>query len=191
MRRHRMPRSNRLTVVLLAGALLAAGCGAPAPRPSDAAAAFQDPPMDAPLWQEEGLAAQRRLAWLRERIPPELGYQPGTTPWRPANLELPSELTSPAAANAAAPGILLGRLIAAIGWDTTLGTDAWEQTTRILQDDDETALGAVLRWGLRDDAIAGHDLRVQMRKAMNGWYVERVQERFHCSRGVSEEGLCL
>ena len=208
MRRGRvLPGHGRGTVkaVLMPAviaATLAAACVGPSPQPETTADTAQPndtsashpptpPANDAPLWSAEGLEAQRRIAWLRERIPPDLGFQPGTTPWRPAQFDLPPALTSPGAATAASPGTLLTEFVHAIGWDTTLGTEAWEQTTRVLHDQESQATGIVMRWGLMDDAIAGHDVRLHMREAPGGWYIARMEERFHCSRGVTEDGECL
>jgi len=66
----------------------------------------------------------------------------------------------------------------------------WEQTTRVFVDGSDGATGVVLQWGLLDDAVAGRDYRVSMRRAADMWRVERVEQRFHCRRGVSALGRC-
>jgi hypothetical protein len=80
-------------------------------------------------------------------------------------------------------------LIASRGWSDLLGDEVWEQTTRIFYDD-ERAVGVVLLWGFEDDAVAGRDYRIHMRLRAGAWRVERIEERDHCSRRVTTDGLC-
>ena len=64
-------------------------------------------------------------------------------------------------------------------------------TARIWRAEDD-AIGVILNWGLQDDSVAGHDFRIHMRRdADGGWMVERLEERFHCARGVTADGLCI
>lgn len=170
------------------------GCGTPdrsTAAPASAEAQPEDSAAtDAAPWSSDALAAQPRLEQLRRSVPEGLGYTPGTTAWRDAQLDLPDALTSAASA-AQAPGALLTSVIAAAGWLDAVGEDVWEATMRIGREDDASALAVVLLWGLRDDAVAGHDFRVHMARGPNGWYVTGIEERFHCSRGVDPGGLCL
>lgn len=111
------------------------------------------------------------------------GYTPATTAWTP----LPSEIE---ASQAASPGALLTGVIASQHWADILGDAVWEQTTRVLVDDSGVATGVVLQWGLMDDAVAGRDFRVSMRRTGDMWKVDGVERRFHCRRGVSADGQC-
>lgn len=169
-----------LSLALLPGCSSREACSPP-PSP--------EPTVTAPPWSREGLEAQERLEVLRQRTPPELGFDPGTTPWRPARL--PVEPGAVDALRAATPGALLALVVERIGWNDGLGGEVWEQTLRVWSGAPGEAVGVVLRWGLQDDAVAGHDLRVHTREGADGWAVTGIEERFHCARGVTAEGLCL
>lgn len=145
-------------------------------------AAVVDDPM--PAWTREGLEAQPQMGRLREQTPPDTGYMPGTTPWRPVPASVPGE------SDPAGPGELLSAVIVSRGWGRVLGDAAWEQTTRIWSEEDGRAEGIVLQWGFMDDAVAGRDFRVVMRLTDGAWRVERIEERYHCRRAVSATGLC-
>jgi hypothetical protein len=147
---------------------------------------------DARLWSRDGLEAQPRMAVLQQRTTADLGYTPGTTIWRAADVDLSSTpLAHAAANNATSPAALLVTLAPALPVVGELGVDLWEQTLRIWQDGEDEAVGVVLRWGMKDDSIVGHDHRVHMRRNDNGWRIVRIEERFHCSRGVTDDGLCI
>jgi hypothetical protein len=123
------------------------------------------------------------MALLQQRTPAALGYMPGTTPWAPLSNEVET-------LEAASPGSLLMRVISSQQWGDVLGDAVWEQTTRVLADDNGTATGVVLQWGFMDDAVAGRDFRVSMRRTGTVWKVEGIERRFHCQRGVSAGGQC-
>jgi hypothetical protein len=142
-------------------------------------------------WSREGLDVQPRMDRQRQRVPQELGYSPGTTPWRPARLELPAELAGADAPGAATPGDLMLKLASSLGWIGSLGEEVWEATMRIGLEDEDRAVGVVLLWGLKDDAVIGHDFQVDVRRRGDRWTIERVDERYHCSRGVADSGLCI
>jgi hypothetical protein len=142
-------------------------------------------------WSREGLLAQPRMDRRHRQVAQDMGYAPGTTEWRPARIVLPTELVGAGAPGAASPGDLLFMLSSRAGWVASLGEDVWEATTRIWMESEIRSVGAVLLWGLKDDAVAGHDFRVHMQRDGERWSIERVEERFHCSRGVSEGGLCM
>ena len=151
---------------------------------------LSQPSMNAPLWSREGLGAQWRVEWLRQRMPPGLGYSPGTTAWERTTIDLPLPLGADAA-QAPTAGALLADMVLRLGPVDGLGEDVWEQTTRIWFEAEDEAVGVILRWGLKDDSVAGHDHRVTMRRGIGGWYVDAVEERDHCIRGVTAEGRCL
>jgi hypothetical protein len=144
-------------------------------------------------WQREGLTAQLRVAEMRARTPPELGYEPGTTPWQPWDRELPAMFGRPAAEEHQqwdTPGRLVGDLVGILGLADPLGENVWEITIRVLETGEAEAVATVLEWGFKDDAMAGRDLRIVLARGPGSWYVERVEERYHCRRAVSD-GLCV
>jgi hypothetical protein len=144
-----------------------------------------------PVWRRDGLEAQPRLADLRARIPPDLGYTPATSPWKPSRREVPARLADPDHAQADAPGILLYRLVEAWKLPEALGQYVWEHTARVHIDGDDHAYGIVLVWGLQDDSLAGTDLRVRMRRKGASWFITAVEERYQCARGITDDGLCI
>ena len=150
--------------------------GPPAPTAGEAS-----PPSDA--WSREGLDVQPEMALLKRRTSVTTGYTPATTAWMP----LPSEIE---AGQAPSPGALLMGVITSQHWADILGDAVWEQTTRVLVDESGVATGVVLQWGLMDDAVAGRDFRVSMRRTGDTWKVDGVERRFHCRRGVSAGGQC-
>ncbi len=150
-------------------------------------AAEDEMPGMSPMWSDEGLDAQDRMDELRQLR----DGAPGTTDWSDAGDEIPDELGESDADKAVSPGALLVELMDAMNVAHGLGTEIWEQTIRIHQQDDEEAVGVLLQWGFRDDSMAGSDLRAHMKRGDSGWYIDRLQRRFHCARGVTEDGLCL
>ena len=141
---------------------------------------------EAPLWSEEGLEVQPRTGELDDAM----DRQPGSTDWRDADRPVPERLAE-GAQGAQTPGSLLGQLIEELRLDVRLGTEVWEQTTRVHREEEGRAVGLVMQWGLKDDSMAGMDLRVQMVRDDEAWFVEGLDERFHCRRGVTDDGLCL
>lgn len=143
-------------------------------------------------WSRDGLEAQPRMAELKQRTHADLGYTPGTTIWRAAGVDLSSTpSTGGAAYDAESPDALLARVAAELPMAGNLGEDVWEQTLRIWQGGEDEAVGIIMRWGMKDDSVIGHDHRVQLRRSNDHWHVIRLEERFHCSRGVTDEGLCV
>ena len=141
---------------------------------------------EAPLWSEEGLEVQPRTGDLGD----EMDREPGSTEWRDSDRPVPTRLAE-GGDGAGAPASLLRELIEELRLDAGLGTEFWEQTTRIHREDDDRAIGLVMQWGLKDDSMAGMDLRVRMIRDDEAWVVEGLDERFHCRRGVTDDGLCL
>ncbi|MBA2665204.1 MAG: hypothetical protein H0U74_23150 [Bradymonadaceae bacterium] len=184
--------------------LLALGCESPtaasdaAPSSATPAAAARassplaDPqPAEAKarLWTPEGLDVQPRMQEFREQLPLELGFEPATTAWQPFGRDIPAALTSPQSSQARSPGELLVDLVKSIDQAGWLGQDAWEQTLRVLREGDDLAIGVVLTWGLRDDAVAGSDLRATMQRRDGHWFIVKLEQRFHCARAVTDN-LC-
>ena len=167
----------------VAGAALLLAVGACRPVEQGAAAP------QSLAWTREGLEEQPRSSALRGGASDSLGYEPGPTPWK----EVPSPTPdgAPAGTPPASPGEALTRVAEALGWVDMLGESAWEQTSRVWAPDPDQAVGVVLQWGLQDDAVAGRDLRAQMRLVDGVWQVERLEQRFHCRRGVSDDGVCM
>lgn len=138
----------------------------------------------------EGLVEQLHALFPPD---PELGFEPGTTPWE--ETPVPDGFGEGQAAYDSA-----GALLTALAEDLAaqqLGGDVWEVTTRVLFDppeaglDAEAATGAILQWGFLDDAVAGSDHRVALRRGDDGWFVASAEQRSRCARGVSDDGLCV
>ena len=139
-------------------------------------------------WSEEGLEEQPRMEALRERT----DGSADTTPWEESRHEVPEHLADPDTGEGAdSPGDLLVELSAEYRYFDQLSTETWEQTMRVLRVEGDQTTGVILRWGLKDDAVAGDDLRVKMQLHDDAWYVEQLDQRSHCRRGVSDDGLCL
>lgn len=180
----------RLVLASVPLVLFLAACAAPAPQVE------ATPPPDtgavSDMWSREGVEAQPRMLRLQQEMPPEMGWNPGTIPWRRAPLELPPRLTGAAAARFTTPGALLHEVMGLLDSIDALGVDIWEQTTRVWMDEEAgRAIGVILHWGMKDDAEAGFDVRVHMQLRNGRWSVEFVEERSHCARDVTAEGLCV
>ena len=143
----------------------------------------EEPVETAPLWSTEGLVDQPRMA---ELIPSgqAVGLDPGTTDWKPADLDLSQEFAEGGYEN---PGSLLAALITELRLAEQLGVDVWEVTTRVLAAGANEAVGMILAWGLKDDAIAGIDYRITLLGNESGWGVSAVEQREHCRRGVTDD----
>lgn len=166
--------------------LVLAGCAVPGSDAGTNSASFSasaaSSAPSAPLWDSDGLSAQPRLSAHIERLPEGLGFSPGTTEWEASDMPLPATKDSPAA--------LLAALVAEQERLSPLGEGHWEQTQR-LQRNGEAAVGVVLMWGFKDDAVLGQDYRLTMHEEADGWHAEYLEVRYHCGRGVGDEGLCL
>lgn len=172
----------KTAIVLLVIAVLAAeasSCRAPETRRPDrvAPAEVVDP------WTPRGLEHQPEMEALRERVRPDDAVKPASTTWDPVAEPLPT-------LRADTPGELLVALLHERKWGAVLGNAAWETTLRVLPNGEDTALGIVLQWGFMDDAVAGRDYRVLMRRAVGGWSLQRIDQRFHCRRAVGTDQRC-
>ena len=172
-----------LPVVCLTAVILNACGGSSGQRASAPVPAANETPQLPDAWSREALDVQPEMAMLQLRSPGATGYKPGTTVWAPLPIDVQ-------AGEASSPGELLMAVISSQHWADVLGEAVWEQTTRVLVDDSGVATGVVLQWGLMDDAVAGRDFRVSMRRTGNRWKSEGVERRFHCRRGVSTDGQC-
>jgi hypothetical protein len=177
-------RAGRRVAILVAGLASLPGCQ-PGPRETDARPGAETPD-SAPLWSQEGVVAQPRMEPFARRAS-AAGYAPGSTAWRLSPGAVPAAL----AGTHPTPGGLLHAVVAALEWPAALGEDAWEHTSRVWMDGERRAVGVALLWGLMDDSVVGHDVRVHMVRAGTGWRIDRVEERFHCGRGVSDDDLCV
>jgi|RhiMetdeSRZDD1v2_1073273.scaffolds.fasta_scaffold22311_1 hypothetical protein len=125
------------------------------------------------------------MAELQQRTPSDSGATPATTPW----IAAPSSSGDIGLKNAT-PGGLLMAIAVSRGWTDALGDAAWEQTMRVWTDGDTSGVGVVLLWDFPDDAVAGHDFRISMRRMAGEWTVERIEERYHCRRKLTADGRC-
>jgi len=135
----------------------------------------------------EGLIDQLRV-YLRDldALPDE--FEPGVTDW--TSFEVPDEVDG----TYDTPGEVVAEL-AAVTDAPQLGTDVWETTIRVLldEDDPDLAYGAVLSWGFLDDSIEGRDVRITLTRTDDDrWEPGGAEQRFHCMRGVTDDGeLCI
>jgi hypothetical protein len=167
-------------VVLVVSVAVGAACQGAQPRPAspaDAAPAAHDP------FTRDAFEYQPEMNALRQRVRPEDTVSPATTSWQPSTEPVP-------AVTAATPGALLGTLVDRQGWAGVLGEAAWEETLRVLPAGTDAAEGIVLQWGFMDDAVAGRDVRIRMRLQNGMWSVERMEQRYHCRRGVTADQRC-
>ncbi|KMJ58880.1 hypothetical protein AB685_07325 [Bacillus sp. LL01] len=121
----------------------------------------------------------------------ENGWQKGVTNWRDWDGEYDLSLGT---ANQiwVDPGLLMNAWMLDVETSYGLGMDVWEINTRINNVDENKAEGYIMSYGMRDDSIAGNDIKMTMVKENDFWYIEKVETRSRCSRGVSEdEDLCL
>jgi hypothetical protein len=172
----------KTTAVVMMIAAGLAGCADPG-RPPGSQTTDRGPSPSA-AWTVDALDAQPRLAELRASTPAATGFAPASTLW------MASEIAVPETLSASTPGALLAMITAAQGWTDSLGDAVWEQTTRVWTTDDDSSTGIVLLWGFMDDAVAGRDVRLTMRRRDGMWRVERIEERHHCRRGVTRESRC-
>jgi hypothetical protein len=200
-----------LAAVLAAAAVASCGDGAPAgdaPGEGSPAGPVAKPvaepvtpdrdaaqePAPAASAEEPWLTRQPRLEELRAATPPDLAWAPGSTEWAASRRPVPERLTEAYVrehAGPASPGAAMARLATEAGLLDELHLEGRpEVTIRAEQDAEDRATGVVLHWGALDDAVAGSDLRAVLRSADGSWYVERLEERFHCRRGVSG-GRCV
>ncbi|MFU8805127.1 MAG: hypothetical protein ACNA8W_15035 [Bradymonadaceae bacterium] len=164
--------------------------GAETPTEPEAEARPAEILEEARPWDRDGLEAQPRQAALARDTPEEMEFSPGTTDWRPSVRKLPEPMVSPLPDGPTSPGALLNEVTRELGFGDGLGEEVWEMTTRVWQEDEDSAVGMILQWGFKDDSVAGSDVRLTMRRSDQTWTIEELEERFHCRRGVSED-LCL
>ncbi len=152
--------------------------------------AKEEEPAGARMFSEEGLDANPRMEELKKTADPEHGT-PGSTDWRASEMAVPENLSRAHAEGPTNPGTLISELSRELRFNDALGVDVWEQTLRVYQAGEaDTAHGVILRWGVKDDSLAGMDVRATMKADGDNWYVEELEERFHCRRGVDGE-RCL
>jgi hypothetical protein len=140
----------------------------------------------APPFSPEGLTDQLRRFFRPAALPES--FEPGPTAWQEA--EVPSRFTRDEARGFASASAL-ATAIAGEERSASLGIDLWEVTTRVLvADDQRSAQAAILSWGIKDDAVEGEDVRLELRQGERGWYVEAAERRTWCRRGVTDDQRC-
>lgn len=121
----------------------------------------------------------------------ELGYKQEITNWRKFEGEFDKSLSSQNQ-TWENPGKLLLAFMTDVEVSNFLGQGVWEVNSRIEFLDENSALGYIMSFGLFDDSTAGTDIKLEMKKENGFWYIESVEERDHCSRGIGEKsGFCL
>jgi hypothetical protein len=180
---------GQLTSAQAANATLAATLQAQEQRVRELEAAAREgrPPRPG-AWSAAGLVDQPRMPEFIEAAR-EFGFSPGSTRWRTSARELPAQFSRQGSAWES-PGALVTGFVPALNLGDLLGQDLWEVTIRVFADAGDKATAAVLLWGFKDDSVVGKDYLLSLRLHQGRWYVAEVQERHHCSRGVTGD-LCL
>lgn len=123
-------------------------------------------------------------------VPPPIPGSVAATDWRPA--EDPPEGFGPGATRFASPQALLRSLMEYGVRDEGGLAEGMRLQGDILETGGATAVAWIQVTGMQDDSIAGSEIRLELRNALAGWYVERLTWRDHCRRGVDRDaGLCL
>lgn len=126
-----------------------------------------------------GLSEQLHL-WVAEALGEDVAVTGG---WQAQ--QVPDGYRSADGASFATPGAVVFAL-AADRYGATLGED-WEVTSRVLREQDDTAVAAILAWGLADAAVVGYDTRVTLRRDAAGWHVRAIEQRPHCRDAYDPE----
>lgn len=127
---------------------------------------------------------------IDDSLAKEIGYEKGVTNWRKWDGAYDQSL---GAANQTweSPGVLMNAWMLEVGTSLGLGMDVWEINTRVDLANEAKAEGYIMSYELRDDSVAGSDIKLTMLKENDFWYVEKAEIRYRCYRGVSEdEDLC-
>lgn len=118
----------------------------------------------------------------------ELGFEPGSLDWRDytgTSFQGFSETDS----TYTETGMLVYDWLDEVNINGHWG-ELSETAIRVRLQDEESAEAIILQWGLKDDSIYGIDYLLQLQQSDGNWFIESVQERYHCGRGVSGD-LCL
>ncbi|WP_404459375.1 hypothetical protein [Sutcliffiella horikoshii] len=141
------------------------------------------------LWRD--VDAQLWDYIIDDSLAEENGWEKGITIWREWDSDYDQALGS-ANQTWESPGVLMNAWMLDVGLSNGLGMDVWEINTRIDFKDDGIAEGYIMNYGMRDDSVSGSDIKLTMIKENDFWYVEKVEVRYRCSRGVSEdEDVCM
>ncbi|MCD8508632.1 MAG: hypothetical protein LRY73_01105 [Bacillus sp. (in: Bacteria)] len=143
---------------------------------------------DTPRPFGEGFYEQHWMYFLKKADNP-LGHEPGTTDWRPYSGD-GGQGFSEGESTFAAPGDLVYEWIGEATIPNSWG-EVDETAVRVRQDGEDAAEAIILHWGFKDDSIRGTDYLLEMRQSDNVWYIESIEERNHCGRGVTEDDICL
>ena len=181
IRRRRERRRPVWWLLFLVDLCFVAACHQPFAQVNSADTRAASEPPDP--WTQEGLEYQPEMGALQRRVRPQDAVKPGTTAWAMSPDPVPP-------LRADSPGALLGALVHAQSWAGVLGVAAWEETLRVLPASGDVAEGVVLQWGFMDDAVAGRDFRVFMRRRAETWTIDRIEQRYHCRRAVGADQRC-
>jgi len=125
-----------------------------------------------------------------DREPPPFPGSAGANAWRLE--DDPPEGFGPGTAGFASPGSLLEALLS----DVVQRDEGLPEGTRLsggmLEESSDTATAWVYVTGMLDDSVAGAEIRLLMRSAPAGWYIDQLSRRNHCRRGVDlARDLCV
>lgn len=137
------------------------------------------------LPEEEALARQLRRYVVGSQDELDLGWIV-----TPGNWEESDALGE---VSAATPGAAAFAWAEQMADPEGLGLEATELAVRVAdaQEADEV-LAVVAVYGYRDDSVGGTDWRLTLASGDDGqWTVTAVEERVQCSRGATDEGLCV
>jgi hypothetical protein len=200
------PVLGRAATLLVAALVAVAACTEPVPEDSsklgeeDGEAAVVADQLAASDPEESWLTRQPRMAELRASTPAEMGWAPGSTPWSTSRRTIPADLSAEGVNREhgpTSPGEAMTALAHALGYLEGLhGEGRQEIAVRVGPAEESggengaSVTGVLLYWGAPDDSIAGSDLRATLRSMDGRWYIDALEQRFHCRRGVTD-GLCL
>lgn len=148
--------------------------------------------LDPNMWSREGLEKHIDAFIMRKRQE-QWDFEPGTTDWRPSEVQVPTRFTDTEEGGWETPGLLLHDFTGTFGSIEMLGESTWQVSSRVFREgpDSPEAVGILMFWGLKDDSTGGLDYLVSMEEIEGRWIITDVKERFHCLRGVTEDGLCI
>lgn len=135
-------------------------------------------------WHRERLVEQPRMEELIETADPDFA-NPQSTEFAPSERDLPDSMIGSRTAVDH-----LYALGSELRLNDALGQEFQEQSFRLTHLGDDEALGVIAIWGMKDDAVVGNDLLVHLERDDGMWFVSKMEERFHCLRGV-DGGRCL
>jgi hypothetical protein len=134
---------------------------------------------------------------LTEPAPTQLPTTPqpfvgsaGATTWQSSEDRAPDGFGEGVAAYDT-PQVLMEALIRRAQQEGQIPDDA-QLRAGVYEERDSSAVVYVQLRGLADDSVAGQEVRMTVRRGRDGWFVDGVEYRNHCSRGIdAATKLCV